>query len=70
MTAWKKRNEETADSEARGDDHALDPIRDNIFALVGDYGMKRMLVPMVLGIIFGMTVGFYTGILYELMITG
>lgn len=70
MTAWKKRNEETADSEARGDDHALDPIRDNIFALVGDYGMKKMLVPMVLGIIFGMAAGFYAGILYELMITG
>ena len=32
--------------------------------------MKKMLVPMVLGIIFGMTVGFYAGVLYELMITG
>lgn len=32
--------------------------------------MKKMLVPMVLGIIFGMAAGFYAGILYELMITG
>ena len=70
MTGWKRLKEETADSEAQGDDNALDPIRDNIFVLVGDYRMKKMLVPMVLGIIFGMTVGFYAGILYELMITG